>query len=274
MKWLKEINHCPQQQDKLIKRIFKGCVFYCLYFLTLKRELKTFPLLKKLLTAATHLFYPHLCIGCGSDLLPHTSLLCLSCINDLPHTYFETYANNPIERMFIGRVPLVAATSGFYFSKGELVQYLIHELKYKGNKEAGIYLSEIMGTKMLESNRFNNIDYLIPLPLFAEKEYKRGFNQAEIVCQGLSTGMNIPTLVKNVVRIRFTETQTKKHRTERWDNVNESFKVTDATVLKNKHILLVDDVITTGATLDACAQVLSKIEGLKISIATLATAGK
>ena len=131
-----------------------------------------------------------------------------------------------------------------------------------------------MGTLMLQSNRFNNIDYLIPLPLFAEKEYKRGFNQADIICQGLSTSMNIPVLLKNVVRIRFTETQTKKHRTERWDNVHESFKVIDATVLKNKHILLVDDVITTGATLDACAQVLNNIEGIKISITTLATASK
>lgn len=176
--------------------------------------------------------------------------------------------------MFTGRLSIVAATSGFYFAKGDLVQSLIHDLKYNGNKEAGIYLSETMGSLMLQSNRFNNIDYLIPLPLFAEKEYKRGFNQADIICQGLSTTMNIPVLLKNIVRIRFTETQTKKHRTERWDNVNDSFKVTDETVLKNKHILLVDDVITTGATLDACAQVINNIEGIKISIATLATASK
>ncbi len=231
-------------------------------------------MLKKLLTSATHLFYPHLCIGCGSDLLSHKALLCLGCINELPHTGYETFSNNPIERMFIGRLKIVAATSGFYFSKGELVQFLVHDLKYNGNKEAGIYLSEMMGEKLLESKRFDNIDYLIPLPLFADKEYKRGFNQAAIICDGLSNSMDIPVLAKNVVRIRFTETQTKKHRTERWDNVNESFKVTDESVLKNKHILLVDDVITTGATLDACAQVLNNIEGIKISIATLTTASK
>ena len=130
-----------------------------------------------------------------------------------------------------------------------------------------------MGKKMMESNRFNNIDYLIPLPLFAEKEYKRGFNQAEIICQGLSKSTNIPILSKNIVRIRSTETQTKKHRTERWENVNESFKVSDVAALQNKHILLVDDVITTGATLDACAQVINNIEGIKISIATLSIAG-
>ena len=206
--------------------------------------------------------------------MSHDALLCLGCINELPHTGFETYPNNPIERIFVGRLKLVAATSEFYFSKGELMQVLVHDLKYNGNKEAGIYLSEIMGENLLKSNRFNNIDYLIPLPLFADKEYKRGFNQAEVICDGLSNSTNIPVLAKNVVRIRFTETQTKKHRTERWDNVNESFKVTDESVLKNKHILLVDDVITTGATLDACAQVLNNIEGIKISIATLTTASK
>ena len=231
-------------------------------------------MLKKLLAYATNIFYPHLCIGCGSDLLSHNALLCLGCINELPHTSFETYPNNPIERMFIGRLKLVAATSGFYFSKGELMQVLVHDLKYNGNKEAGIYLSEIMGENLLKSGRFNNIDYLIPLPLFADKEYKRGFNQAEVICDGLSNSMHIPVLAKNVVRIRFTETQTKKHRTERWDNVNESFKVMDESALKNKHILLVDDVITTGATLDACAQVINRIEGIKISIATLTTASK
>lgn len=213
-------------------------------------------------------------MGCGSDLLPDNELLCLRCINDLPHTEFEKYANNPIERIFVGRLPIVAATSGFYFSKGELVQNLIHDLKYKGNKDAGIYLSEMMGNSMVTTDRFKNIDYLIPLPLFAEKEYKRGFNQADIICNGLSNTMNIPVFTKNVVRIRFTETQTKKHRTERWDNVFDSFKVTDQSVLENKHILLVDDVITTGATLDACAQVINQIKGIKISIATVATASK
>ena len=231
-------------------------------------------MLKKLLASATNLFYPHLCIGCGSDLLSHKVLLCLSCIGELPHTSFETYPNNPIEKMLIGRLKIAAATSGFYFAKGELIQFLIHDLKYNGNKEAGIYLSEIMGENLQKSGRFNNIDYLIPLPLFADKEYKRGFNQAEVICDGLSNSMHIPVLAKNVVRIRFTETQTKKHRTERWDNVNESFKVMDESVLKNKHILLVDDVITTGATLDACAQVINRIEGIKISVATLTTASK
>lgn len=137
-----------------------------------------------------------------------------------------------------------------------------------------MYLSKIMGNRLLLSKRFADIDYLIPLPLFADKEFKRGFNQAEIICNSLAEAMNIPVLKKNVLRIRFTETQTKKHRAERWDNVSESFTVTAPDELRRKHILLADDVITTGATLEACAAAIAKIEGVRISIAALATAGK
>lgn len=230
--------------------------------------------LKTHVKALVHLFYPHTCTGCGSDLLMEKELLCIKCNNDLPHTGFEKYPHNKIERIFFGRFDAAAAHSEFYFSKGELMQHLIHELKYKGNKEIGIYLSKIMGENMLQSGRFNNIDFLIPLPLFAKKEFKRGYNQAEVICDGLSEAMNIPVLAKNVIRIHFTETQTKKHRAERWENVAESFRVVNPGMLENKHVLLVDDVITTGATLEACAQVMATIPGIRISIATLTTATK
>ena len=230
--------------------------------------------LKAIFSSVIHLFYPHICTGCGSDLLPAHELLCIKCIMSLPHTGFEDLADNKIERIFYGRVDVVSAHSEFYFQKGELIRHLIHELKYKGNKDIGIYLSKKMGEHMLLSGRFQNIDYLVPLPLYAAKEFKRGYNQAEVICSGLAEIMEIPVMTNNVVRIHFTETQTRKHRTERWDNVSRSFQVNDPDVLAGKHVLLVDDVITTGATLEACAQVIAAIPGVRISIAVLAAATK
>jgi ComF family protein len=135
-------------------------------------------------------------------------------------------------------------------------------------------MGAVMGRSLLLSSRFSNIDYLIPLPLYANKEFKRGFNQAEIICNGMSAVMQVPVLTKNVIRQRHTETQTKKHRAERWENVEGSFAIKNPEQLQGKNILLVDDVITTGATLEACAQCISQIPGIQVSLATIATASK
>lgn len=230
--------------------------------------------LKNILTDTLHLFYPHICLGCGSDLIDKKNLICLYCINELPHTNFAWHKNNPIEKIFTGRIKIMAAHSEFYFSKGTLVQHLIHQLKYNNNKEIGYYLGELMGNSLLRSNRFSNIDYLIPLPLFADKEFKRGYNQAEIICQGIHLSTQIPVMLNNVVRIHPTETQTRKHRAERWENVDGSFSCKNPSSLKGKKLLLVDDVITTGATLEACGQVILQVPGTRISFASLAHASK
>lgn len=228
--------------------------------------------IRNILADTIHLFYPHTCTGCGGDLLPKNELLCARCLHQLPHTGFENEKNNPVENIFIGRIPLQAAYSEFYFSKGQLIQHLIHQLKYKKDKEIGFYLGEIMGLHLLKATRFKNLDYLIPLPLYPDKEFKRGYNQAEVICEGIAASLQVPVQSKNIIRHRFTETQTKKHRTERWKNVSGSFAIKDKEKLTRKHILLVDDVITTGATLEACCEILKKIPDLKISIATLAFA--
>lgn len=230
--------------------------------------------LKNIFADTLHLFYPHICTGCGSDLIAKESLLCIQCINDLPHTGFADHPNNPIEKVFAGRIPFQTAHSEFYFSKGQLLQQLIHLLKYKNNKEIGHYLGELMGNSLLRSNRFSQIDYLVPLPLFAEKEFKRGYNQAEIICNGIYEATQIPVMTKNVIRRHATETQTRKHRAERWQNVADSFMILNPAALKGKNLLLVDDVITTGATLEACGQVILQIPGTRISFATLAHASK
>ena len=184
------------------------------------------------------------------------------------------HPNNPVEKIFWGRLALLAAMSEFYFTKGTLIQTLIHQFKYKGNIDVGLYLGGIMGYSVLSNNRFTKIDALVPLPLFAEKEFKRGYNQATILCNGMSEVMKVPVIKNNAVRKRFTETQTKKHRAERWKNVEGSFEINNPNEIRYKHLLLVDDVVTTGATLEACGTELLKIEGTKLSIATLAYASK
>ena len=229
---------------------------------------------KQLFADAMQLFFPHNCMGCGSDTLPQNSMLCLHCISNLPYTGFESIEDNPIENIFRGRVAIQQAASTFYFSKGHLVQRFIHQLKYKGNREVGEYIGALMGKALLESGRFTNIDYLVPLPLYADKEFKRGYNQSTIICNGMSTAMQIPVMDNNVIRQRYTDTQTKKHRAERWENVEGSFAIKHPAKLTGKNILLVDDVITTGATLEACTQCLLQVAGLQVSLSTLATASK
>lgn len=225
-----------------------------------------------LLSPLLHFFYPHICLGCGSDIIESDNFLCLECINDLPHTGFALHANNAVEKLFWGRIPVAAGMSEFYFSKSSIIQNLIHEFKYKGNKKVGLYLGKMMGRSLMNSNRFSKVDALIPLPLFYKKEFKRGFNQSAIICEGIQEIMNIPLFAKSVTRVVATETQTRKDRTQRWENVEKSFSVLQPENLKGKHILLVDDVITTGATLEACGAEILRTTSLQLSVATLCIA--
>lgn len=215
-----------------------------------------------------HLLFPHVCSGCGSDLLSEESMLCMRCVDAMPETNFDIHPNNPVEKKFWGRLQLVGATAQYYFTKESLMQDLMHQFKYKTNKDLGLQLGRMMGESLKRSNRFN-VDALIPLPLFPTKEKKRGYNQATILCEGMAEYMNIPVLNDVIIRPQFTETQTKKGRIERWLNMEGKFILKDPSAISNKHILLVDDVVTTGATLEACGTELLKVENVRLSIATL-----
>lgn len=230
--------------------------------------------LKQAFRDAVHLFYPHTCTGCGSDLIAKDNLLCIHCIKDLPKTNFAKKENNLVERIFTGRIPIKSANSEFYFSKGQLVQFLIHQLKYKNNREIGHFLGELSGESLLMSGRFIDIDYLVPLPLYPDKEFKRGYNQAEVISNGIAATMQVPVLAKNIIRRRATETQTRKHRSDRWKNVDGSFVSVNPAMISGKNILLVDDVITTGASLEACGQAILAAGAANLSIAVLAHASK
>lgn len=219
-----------------------------------------------------HLLFPHLCAGCGSDTLHRKQMLCATCIDAMPQTSFEHHGGNPIEKIFWGRLAVTYATAQYFFTKDSLMQTLMHGLKYRGNKELGLQLGSLMGSQLAATNRFNQTDALIPLPLYPEKEHKRGYNQATILCEGIAKHLQKPLLSKAVIRTHHTESQTKKTRVERWQNMEGRFLVKDAAALKGKHLLLIDDVVTTGATLEACGRELLQVPGVRLSIATLCCA--
>lgn len=218
----------------------------------------------------SHLFFPHICVGCGSDVINKEQTLCLLCNDQLPVTNFHFHANNPVEKIFWGRIPLAAAASYLYFTKESLLQHLLHQLKYNGNKEVGYFLGQQMGNAFKQSNRFSDIDALVALPLFPSKERKRGYNQAAVLCEGFSAATGIPFLNNIVARTLSTETQTHKNRIERWQNMDGRFELKEEKLIAHKKIVLIDDVVTTGATLEACGHELLKAPETQLIIATLA----
>lgn len=226
---------------------------------------------KEISQSLLHLLYPHICAGCGQDIPDTETELCLRCLHSLPETCFEQHAGNPVENLFRGRLPLVAATAQFYFTKDSLMQHLLHLLKYKGRGDLGVYLGRLMGRQLSGSARLT-ADALVPLPLFPGRERKRGYNQATLLCKGMAEVMRLPVLDKAITRPAHTDTQTKKGRVDRWMNMEGKFTVAHADMLRGKHLLLVDDVITTGATLEACGQELLQVEDTRLSIATLCIA--
>jgi ComF family protein len=226
-------------------------------------------LFKEIKESVLHLVFPHVCEGCGSDGLDENNMLCLHCLDTLPATAFHLHSNNPIEKLFWGRLPVTNATAQYYYTKESLMQRIIHAFKYRGNKELGLYLGNLMGRQLKESNRYLHIDAIVPLPLFPSKERRRGFNQSAVLCEGIATQLMKPVWHDVLIRTSFTETQTKKNRIERWKNIEGRFELIEKEKLQGKHILLVDDIITTGATLEACGRELLSADNIQLSIATL-----
>ena len=216
-----------------------------------------------------HLLFPHVCPGCGSDLLNLKNPLCLRCTQALPETGYERFPDNPVEKLFRGRLPVTRASSAFYFTKQSLMQQVMHEMKYRANRDLGLFLGRLMGDRLRRSARFSDIDGLVPLPLHADRELKRGFNQAALLCEGISAVTGIPVFDRVIIRTEATDTQTRKGRIERWKNISGKFELIDRSGVRGTHLLLVDDVVTTGATLESCGTALLQVDALELSIATL-----
>lgn len=218
------------------------------------------------------LLFPKICAACGNSLWKQEETACLSCDFHLPRTNFHLALENPVSQLFWGRVNLESAAAFLYFNKGNKVQRLIHQLKYKGRKDIGIYLGRQYGQHLKYSPFFQTVQLIVPVPLHPKKLLQRGYNQSEQFAIGLGETMKIPVNPYAICRKKETETQTKKSRFRRWQNVAEVFDVTNSGSMEMKHVLLVDDVITTGATLESCIHALSSIHGIRISVATIAVA--
>lgn len=218
------------------------------------------------------LFYPNLCLGCGKNLYKEEQYLCLHCmLTELPQTNFHRLESNVIEKQFYGKVDIQHATAFLYFEKEIITQKLLHEIKYREGKKLGEKLGAFFGST-LQNSRFTEIDAIIPVPLHPNKQKIRGYNQSEWIAKGIAHAMDKPLLTNVLQRIIENPTQTNKGKYERWENVSGIFQVENTDLIKNKHLLVVDDVLTTGATLEACVIPLQKIQGTKISIAALAAA--
>ncbi len=217
------------------------------------------------------LFFPSLCVTCNDKLFSGEKYLCLHCVNDLPKTGFHNIPDNKVAQLFWGRVKVEYATSWLHFRKGSHYQKLVHYLKYKGMKELGYEMGLMFGNDIRDSG-FSDVDTVMVVPLHKQKEKQRGYNQSEWIAMGISESLKKELSTGNLIRARFTSTQTRKTRFERWQNVEGIFEVLFPEKTGNKHILLVDDVVTTGSTLEAAAYALLNAGVAKVSIATLATA--
>ena len=217
-----------------------------------------------------NLFFPNLCRACGIKLIGEEETICFDCLYHLPKTNYHQFADNPVEQTFWGRINIEAGTSFCFFEKGTTIQHLLHQLKYKGEKEIGLELGKHLGAQLAGSGRFQSVDVIIPVPLHPGKEKKRGYNQSEWIAKGISQTFQRPLKTNVLIRKTDTSTQTRKSRFERWENVSEIFAVNENSEIHFKHVLLIDDVITTGATLEACATKILELEGTKVSVATLA----
>ena len=224
------------------------------------------------LDAILQTLFPSICACCGNVLVHGERQICLHCLTDLAATHYSGIADNPVERQLTGRITFQAATALYHFRSDNTVRTAVHAMKFHRNTELCLLMGRLMGLELLHSGRFDDIDCLVPVPLHWWRRLRRGFNQSELLCHGIADVMQRPVCTHAVIRHRYTRQQSLQHHSNRSDNVEDAFRTRKPELLAGKHILLVDDVMTTGATLTACADALAAVPDLRISVATFSTA--
>ncbi|PUZ26513.1 comF family protein [Chitinophaga costaii] len=228
--------------------------------------------ISRFLAPLGQLFYPHNCDACGSELTLSEEILCLRCLHKLPLTRYQLIDNNPLQRTYRGRVDIQHAFAAYYYEPGSPVQQLVHQFKYLGREDIAHFLGRKMGRLLQESPWRNAVDAIVPVPLYTDKLKQRGYNQALLLAEGMSEILQIAVWPHAIRRHRPGTSQTQKGRLDRWQQLKDMFSLGDAVTLAQQHVLLVDDVITTGATTEACASLLLQIPGTCVSICSLAVA--
>ncbi|TDO19082.1 ComF family protein [Pedobacter duraquae] len=226
-------------------------------------------ILKSLASNLLSLLFPRLCSACSTPLIKTERHICLHCLQNLPYTDYHIYQDNRVARQFWGRVPIYSAMAMLHFKKGGSVQQLVHHLKYKGQTGLGIQLGELIGARLIQNVAFSIPDLIIPVPLHPAKQRKRSYNQCTYIADGIASVLKIPVYHDIQIKHKNTGSQTRKGRFERSQNLKDAFSIKNLQLLSNAHVLLVDDVITTGATLEACALLLLEESAKSISIAAI-----
>ena len=221
-----------------------------------------------ILNSLLDLVFPKLCVCCGGVLMEGEENICLTCLYTLPRVVEKDYTDNKVMEIFLGRVRLEKAMSWCHFDKETKVQHILHHIKYKGKSKFANQIGEIMAREMLDF--FADVDAIVPVPLHPKKEKMRGYNQSEEIARGVQEVVGLPIFSQLIERTRFSETQTHKNKEERWKNAVDLFKLSPNDGFEGKHILLIDDVLTTGSTAIACLKCLEQIPNVRLSFLSLA----
>jgi ComF family protein len=234
---------------------------------------QTVPLvLGDLLRGFLQLLYPRLCVACGAELPGPASCFCLRCRLKLEPTNLHLQKENEFTDRFWGRLPVEAATAMYRFHRRSPIQHALHGLKYRNRPDIGVLLGRELGQKLRTADGFAEVEIIVPVPLHPAKERTRGYNQSACFARGLGETLVKPVAVNALLRRQNTGSQTRKKRLERFSNVETVFAVASSAPIKGKHVLLADDVLTTGATLEACARALLEAGAARVSMATIAIA--